>query len=329
MPAVCNIPHEVKTNDSILRAVSARNLIAAAIMFGGLIAIGYKWSQMLNLNALQIVESSYGKFYSVLIGLIPLPFVLLVSWKWPAVEFQGLFSTGLAQDFAYVLLRLLVRVSLIAVIWELVGVIHLVYFPGLIFTIPDSIPLIARFIAAFLIVDLLFYFDHRIRHKFSLFWHFHAVHHSQRELNFFTDSRSHIMDRVWSLLILAVPTLVLKLNAPQVILLSLLIEFHQAIYHVNVRSNYGFLRYILVTPQSHRIHHSVLPQHQNKNFGGSLSIWDHMFGTQYRNYDEYPETGIEDPYFPHEAGKTPIEIVDTFGAHFLYPFEALYRQFRG
>jgi sterol desaturase/sphingolipid hydroxylase (fatty acid hydroxylase superfamily) len=57
---------------------------------------------------------------------------------------------------------------------------------------------------------------------------------------------------------------------------------------------------MLVTPQSHRVHHSVMLQHRDTNFGSLFSIWDYLFGTQYRGYNEYPETGIEDETFPYE-----------------------------
>ncbi len=325
--AVCRIRFSMTDNPENMRPVRARNLIAAAVMFGGLAAVGYKWALMLNMGLEQVFEGSLDKLAWLVVGLIPLPIVIYVSAKWPAITSQSWISNGVVQDFAYIFLRILVRVSLIAVIWEVFGVLQLKYFPAFAVTFPSSIPVGIRFIAAFLIVDFLFYFDHRIRHRISLFWHFHAVHHAQRELNFFTDARAHIFDRVWSLLILAIPTLILKLNAPQVILIALIIEFHQAMYHANFKSNYGFLRYVLVTPQSHRIHHSRLPEHQNKNFGGSLSIWDHLFGTQHNNYDEYPETGIDDEMFPHENGRNPVRLLDTFGAHFLYPFGAIYRQY--
>ena len=50
--------------------------------------------------------------------------------------------------------------------------------------------------------------------------------------------------------------------------------------------------------QSHRIHHSHREEHRDKNFGAIFSLWDQLFGTQYRKYDEYPETGIDDATFP-------------------------------
>ena len=99
----------------------------------------------------------------------------------------------------------------------------------------------------------------------------------------------------------------------------------RGIYHSNLRTNYGWLRYVLVTPQSHRIHHSTLPEHHNMNYGVNLSIWDHLFGTQYRNYDDYPVTGLGDELFPHETSMHPLALAESFTAQLLYPFQHLLR----
>jgi len=85
------------------------------------------------------------------------------------------------------------------------------------------------------------------------------------------------------------------------------------------------LRYIMVTPQSHRIHHSRKVEHRDKNYGAIFSIWDHLFGTQYRNYEEYPETGLEDPGFLHETELGWRRTARTFVVQLVYPFEMAFR----
>jgi sterol desaturase/sphingolipid hydroxylase (fatty acid hydroxylase superfamily) len=310
------------------RPISIFNILAAIVMLGGLAVIGLKYASMLHFTLDDLTSKGSTALFWLLVAALPLPLVLFLNVKFPADKKQQVFSDGLVQDFAYVFLRLAVRVSLIVMLWEILGVIHLKYFAFLRVDLPIELPSVIRVFIAFVFIDLLFYFDHRIRHQVPIFWHFHAVHHSQRELNYFSDSRSHIFDRVWSLFLVAIPSLVINLNAPQVLMISLMIEFHQAIYHTNLRTNYGWLRYILVTPQSHRIHHSILNEHQNKNFGGSLSIWDSIFGTSYRGCDEYPQTGVADADFPVENGKNPIAIMDTMGAQFWYPLKLVLRDIR-
>ena len=75
--------------------------------------------------------------------------------------------------------------------------------------------------------------------------------------------------------------------------------------HTAVRTNMGPLRWIFVTPQSHRVHHSFASEHIDTNFATVFSFWDIIVRTQYMGWDEYPVTGIADPNYPHERGRHP------------------------
>jgi sterol desaturase/sphingolipid hydroxylase (fatty acid hydroxylase superfamily) len=90
--------------------------------------------------------------------------------------------------------------------------------------------------------------------------------------------------------------------------------------HSNIRTNLGPLRHVMVTPQYHRMHHSIEPGDTGKNLGSFLSIWDRMFGTMVRDYDRYPTSGIADPDFPRPVSRSPLELLRTFGAQVVYPF---------
>src|SRR5437879_3851173 len=158
--------------------------------------------------------------------------------------------------------------------------------------------------AGFLIVgivagDFLNYFGHVARHRYDFLWQFHAVHHSQRELNFFSNDRFHEIDTFADMMIRIFP---LALLSPRFLDLGIYYTVSLVLFrlqHCPIRTNYGWLRYILVTPQSHRIHHASEARQQNSNFGSFFSIWDHIFGTQYESYDEYAENlGLKDLSFP-------------------------------
>jgi len=140
-------------------------------------------------------------------------------------------------------------------------------------------------------------------------WEVHALHHSQKEINFFSDFRYDIVEYLNRHSVLVIPFLIVPINIPVVVGFSIVSGWYTRFYHGNVRINMGPLRHVLVTPQSHRIHHSKLPQRQNRNFGSLLSIWDQMFGTQYRGYSEYPETGISDSAFPDEQSIHPVTLL--------------------
>jgi sterol desaturase/sphingolipid hydroxylase (fatty acid hydroxylase superfamily) len=115
-------------------------------------------------------------------------------------------------------------------------------------------------------------------------------------------------------------------DPPQIVWFALVARWYTRFYHGNIRTNLGPLRYVLVTPQSHRIHHSIEPRHRDTNFGALFSIWDQMFGTQYRRYDEYPETGIEDDAFPHEASGDLRSLLVTPFVQMAYPLRKLREQ---
>jgi sterol desaturase/sphingolipid hydroxylase (fatty acid hydroxylase superfamily) len=180
-----------------------------------------------------------------------------------------------------------------------------------------------RLVAAFIVVDFLAWFHHFVRHKVRVFWVFHAVHHSQRQLNMFTDRRVHFMEYLVTRPIVYVPMMVLGLPIEQAFWVGFTTECYTRFYHANVRTNFGPLRHILVTPQSHRIHHSADPRHKDKNFGVIFSIWDRLFGTLWREYDEYPDTGIEDVRFPHEKAGGWLSPVSSYVQQIVYPFRAL------
>src|SRR5262249_44275263 len=124
----------------------------------------------------------------------------------------------------------------------------------------------------------------------------------------------------------ALPLMMLAIDPPAIVLLSLFRQWYGRLNHSNVKTNLGPLRYLLVTPQSHRIHHSIEPQHFDRNYGGFFSFWDYLFGTQYREYGEYPDTGILDENFPHEVSYGAWSLILTPLTQTLYPFKKLYKE---
>ncbi len=120
---------------------------------------------------------------------------------------------------------------------------------------------------ALLVNDFLDWFHHGVRHKGWVFWCFHTVHHSQREMNMFTDERVHVMDELVANCLVCIPMFMFMVDAPTAVYFALLLRWYPKLYHANIKANFGLLRYVLVTPQSHRLHHSIEPQHRDRNFG--------------------------------------------------------------
>ena len=243
----------------------------------------------------------------------------------PAQPNRKLLSVSTAQDFVWffyegVLDALIVTTYVAALSWSYSRVAPAS--PALnIAALPDAL----RFGIALLVVDLCYYLQHRCNHSIPWFWQLHTVHHSQKQLNFFTDFRYHGLEYVVRQTFLAVPFIVLQLTILEIVYISVFLRWYTRFYHANIRTDLWLLRYVLVTPQSHRIHHSIEERHQNKNFGSLFSIWDFIFGTQYRKWDEFPETGIHDIAFPHETRGDIASLLLTPWKQMIYPLRQIGR----
>lgn len=254
-------------------------------------------------------------FYSLLAGILLLERIL------PANRAQKLLSPGFITDFIYYFLDIVADVLVVAV-W--VAVTRWIYDHTLWFLTIDSIqqwPQWALIVLGYMVIDFNGWFTHWVRHKVPWFWYFHTVHHSQRQMNMFTDTRYHALEYVIAHTITFVPLFALGITSPNIIIIGLVKKWYRRFYHANIRMNLGPLRYILVTPQSHRIHHSKLREHRDMNFGVTFSIWDQLFGTQYCGWDEYPDTGVEDSHFPHEDSYRGA--VSAVIQQFIYPFACI------
>jgi sterol desaturase/sphingolipid hydroxylase (fatty acid hydroxylase superfamily) len=144
------------------------------------------------------------------------------------------------------------------------------------------------------IADFAEYLFHRMQHAWPVLWALHSLHHSDRRVNVTTTTRHHWIDSFIKLLVVY-PLIGLLFPVPyQAVLAYGLLGHYHYVLHFNMRMSFGPLWAILNTPQYHRLHHSDLARHQNKNFAGLFPIFDLLFGTYCRpTVGEYPATGIE------------------------------------
>jgi hypothetical protein len=183
---------------------------------------------------------------------------------------------------------------------------------------------------AFVVTDLLAWVSHWFHHGVPTLWRFHAVHHAQQNLNALSDNRQHVGETVCAALIVFLPSHLLGLSADVAGTLTFVMIYYSAMLHSNIRTNFGPLQYVLMSPQSHRIHHSILPQHYNSNFATIFSCWDYLAGTRYHGNNEYPPTGIDDTGFPVERpSANPLTWVTAWWMQTLYPFQAMLKGRRG
>jgi sterol desaturase/sphingolipid hydroxylase (fatty acid hydroxylase superfamily) len=138
------------------------------------------------------------------------------------------------------------------------------------------------FVAGFLLLDLLQYAVHRCQHAIPFLWRLHALHHSDPDVDVTTSVRHHpieylIASAMYWLVVLA-------LDIPAVIVMSygLTVFAAAAVTHGNIRLPDWLersLQPVVITLDLHLIHHSIIAEQVNANFGAVLSIWDRVFGT--------------------------------------------------
>jgi len=141
-----------------------------------------------------------------------------------------------------------------------------------------------------LLLDLLIYAQHVMFHAVPILWRLHRVHHADQEIDVSTGLRFHPIEILISMLIKMGAVALLGAPAIAVLLFEILLNGMAMFNHSNVRLPLRFdsmLRTLLVTPDMHRVHHSVLVSETNSNYGFNLSLWDRLFGS----YVAQPEYG--------------------------------------
>lgn len=136
--------------------------------------------------------------------------------------------------------------------------------------------------AGFLLLDLLRYALHRCEHAVPLFWRFHALHHSDPDVDVTTAVRHHPIEYIAASAVYWFALIVLDIPAGAALAHGLAVFGIAAVQHGNVRLPAGLerlLQPVLVTPDMHRIHHSIGADEANSNYGAVLSVWDRLFGT--------------------------------------------------
>ena len=251
--------------------------------------------------------------------------VAAVWQRWrPAVSTQPLFSRGMAQDFLWFNHDLLMNVAFIPAVGGAVRLIYDGLTGGVRFPIVADWPVAAQVVLTVFVVDVLFFLKHWMTHRVEPLWHFHSIHHAQREMNVFTDRRQHTVELMLSQIFVILPAVILGLKPYSVMTVSAALWVHTFIIHGNIRSNFGWLGTIFISPQYHRIHHSIEPRHRDRNFGTITPLWARLFGTYYpAGKDEYPATGVEDVEFvPPKTLKPQAWLVDM-GRQLWHPFRRI------
>ena len=142
------------------------------------------------------------------------------------------------------------------------------------------------------ILDLAVYFQHRVFHLVPVLWRLHRVHHTDTEYDTTTGLRFHPIEILISIAIKIAMILLLGAPVLAVLIFEVLLNGMALFNHANLKLPIALdrvLRRLVVTPDMHRVHHSIEPGEFNTNFGFNLSCWDRLF----HSYLDQPEKGHE------------------------------------
>ena len=146
---------------------------------------------------------------------------------------------------------------------------------------------------SFVVLVFVIYFQLVLMHAIPALWRLHRVHHADLDYDFTTGVRFHPLEIIVSMLIKFVAILLLGPPVAAVVIFEIILNASSMFNHGNIKLPAALdriLRLLIVTPDMHRIHHSVEKDESNRNFGFNLSLWDRFFGT----YRRQPRAGHEE-----------------------------------
>lgn len=150
-----------------------------------------------------------------------------------------------------------------------------------LFSLPQSTWV---WIAAFVLYDFFYYWNHRFGHEVSVFWASHVVHHSSEDYNLSTALRQS--SGGFFSFIFYLPMALLGFDPAMVIAVGALNLVYQFWVHTQHVGKLGWFELMMVTPSNHRVHHAQNQRYLDRNYGGVFILWDRLFGSFQDELDE-------------------------------------------
>jgi len=165
-----------------------------------------------------------------------------------------------------------------------------VYEHGRLFTLPSA-PL--TWLLAFLLVDFMYYWFHRLSHEINFLWAAHIVHHQSEEYNLSVALRQSWWQGLFSFWFY-LPIALIGVDPAVIVSVAAINTLYQFWIHTKAIGRMGPFEWLLNTPSHHRVHHGTDPKYIDRNHAGTLIIWDKLFGT-FQREEEEPFYGITAP----------------------------------
>jgi sterol desaturase/sphingolipid hydroxylase (fatty acid hydroxylase superfamily) len=163
----------------------------------------------------------------------------------------------------------------------------------------QNLPFVIEFFLALLVTDLFQYWAHRLFHSHVYLWRFHSVHHSTHAMDWLAGSRTHFVDIFVVRSISFMPLYICGFSEITFNTYIIFVSIHAVLIHANTSINFGFFKYLFVTPQFHHWHHCEDPKIYGKNFAIHFPFLDKVFGTYYLPGNVWPDnTGVREANYP-------------------------------
>jgi sterol desaturase/sphingolipid hydroxylase (fatty acid hydroxylase superfamily) len=179
------------------------------------------------------------------------------------------------------------------------------------FNLEDVLPFLAReplaaFLVYLVVLDFAEYWRHRLQHRFGWWWALHALHHSQRQMSFWTDNRNHLLDDLFGALWFAGIALLIGVPPGQFLLIVIATRMLESLQHANVRLSFGAVgERVLVSPRFHRLHHAIGAGHEGPHGGCNFAVLFPVWDVAFRTADfsaRYEPTGVRDQLAGRDYG---------------------------
>ena len=176
----------------------------------------------------------------------------------------------------------------------------------------QAIPILLQAIIIIICADFVLYWEHRFFHEVKAMWPIHAVHHSVETMDWLAGSRGHFIQVFSERAMVMVPIYLIGADKAALDIYVAFAALQAVLIHCNTKIPFGWLKYIIVTPQFHHWHHSSEKPAIDTNYSAHLVVFDWLFGTYH----------MPEKHWPSDYGTT-VKLPSTYIGQLLHPITAL------
>lgn len=227
---------------------------------------------------------------------------------------QKILRKQWANDVVYAVVnKIIIKIGLILIFAAFMGYLEKLV-PASVPETVASLPIWLQVIGVLIVADTGFYLAHRMFHAVPFLWRFHSIHHGIEELDWLAAHRVHPLDQIITQTASLMPVFLLGFSIEAIAIFAVIYQWQSYLVHSNTNIPFGFLKWVLASPQFHHWHHGNHRESYDKNFAGQLPFIDLIFGTFHLPKNKMPEKyGIDE------------ELPSAYHQQFVYPFARIFR----